>query len=239
MSDRRSPLPISWPFVSVTAVFITCLITANIISVKLIEVGPWVLPAGVVIFPIAYIAGDILTEVYGFDAARRVIWLGFGCNALAVGAIVLAGQIPAPPFWTAGDAYRQILGFTSRLLAASIAAYLVGEFANAMILARLKVLTRGRHLWIRTTASTFVGQGLDSAVFLTIAFAGVSGVGLGAIRELIITQWLFKTAYEALATPLTYVVVNYLKRIEGLDTFDRQTNFSPLAIAGSRGGGQP
>jgi queuosine precursor transporter len=212
----------------ITALFITSLLTANIIAVKLISIGGVVVPAGVVIFPLSYLFGDVLTEVYGYAETRRVIWLGFFCNLLMVIAIWVGGVLPAPAFWDGQAAYARILGFTPTLLVASFVAYLIGEFANSFILAKLKVATRGRWLWSRTISSTVVGQGLDSAVFITIAFAS-SGADLGS---LILAQWTFKSAYEIAATPLTYLVVNTLKRLEGVDTFDHQTNFNPLGVTG-------
>lgn len=210
----------------ITGLFVTALLTANVIAVKLIIVAGVVLPAGVIIFPLSYLFGDVLTEVYGYATTRRVIWLGFGCNLLMVAAIWVGQQLPPAPFWTGQSAYAQILGFTPRLLVASFAAYLVGEFANSLILAKLKLLTRGRWLWTRTISSTVVGQALDSTIFITLAFAG-TGTPLG---EVILAQWLFKSAYEIVATPLTYLVVNTLKRVERLDPFDDQTNFSPIAL---------
>lgn len=234
-SRTRQTLTVSPYFVIIVALYVTCLITANIIAVKLINIGPWVAPAGVLVFPVAYIVGDVLTEVYGYSMARRVIWLGFACNALAVGAIALAGTLPAPSYWDAGSAYHRILGSTPRLLGASFAAYLVGEFANAYVLARLKVLTRGRFLWTRTIGSTVVGEGLDSLVFITFAFAGTAGIDFPALRQLILTQWLIKSAYEVLCTPLTYWVIATFKRIEGLDAFDEKTDFNPLALTGRQG----
>lgn len=226
---------------AVSAGFVTCLIVSNIIAVKIGAFGPWYLPVAVIVFPVAYIFGDVLTEVYGYARARQVIWIGFACNALAVAVIAIGGWIPAAPFWTAGafetpqaaqQAYQAVLGFTPRLLAASFLAYLVGEFVNAFVLAKLKVATHGRWLWLRTIGSTLAGQFLDSAIFLTVAFVGV--VPAAALAPLVITQWLFKSAYEALATPLTYVVVGALKRAEGLDAFDAGTNFHPLALADRR-----
>lgn len=213
-------------FVIVAAIFVTCLIVANIIAVKLIEIGGLVLPAAVIIFPVSYIFGDVLTEVYGYKQARQVIWLGFVCNLIAVAAIWLAQLLPAASFWQGQEAYEQILGYTPRLLVASFLAYLVGEFTNAIILARLKVLTEGRWLWMRTIGSTLVGQGLDSLVFITLAFAGT--IPVAGLLTTIVTQWLFKSGYEALATPLTYRVVNFLKEEEGVDVYDRDTTFSPL-----------
>ena len=219
----------SWRYFDVAvALFVASLLTANIIAVKLIEIGPLILPAGVVIFPLSYILGDILTEVYGYRYARRAIWLGFVGNLVAVLAIWVAGLLPAPVFWEGQEAYSAILGFTPRLLLASFAAYLVGEFANSTIMAKMKVWTQGRHLWTRTIGSTVVGQGLDSLVFIVIAFGGL--MAMPALTTAILSQWVFKSAYEALATPLTYMVVNYLKRAEGVDAYDVDTNLNPFAL---------
>ena len=215
-------------FVFAVAIFITCLITANIIASKLVSVVGLVLPAGTIIFPISYIFGDILTEVYGYRQARRVIWLGFLCNLLAVVAIWVAQVLPAAPFWDGQAAYERILGYTPRLLAASFAGYLVGEFANSFVLAKMKIATQGRWLWTRTIGSTLVGEGLDSLVFITLAFVGT--IPSGAMLSVIVTQWLVKSAYEALATPLTYGVVDYLKAREALDVYDYGTRFNPLLV---------
>jgi uncharacterized integral membrane protein (TIGR00697 family) len=213
-------------FLLVTAVFITCLITANIIAVKLFSVAGLVLPAAVIIFPISYIVGDVLTEVYGYQRARQVIWLGFFCNLIAVVAIWLGGVLPPASFWDGQAAYDQILGYTPRLLAASFLAYLAGEFANSFVLAKMKIFTKGRWLWTRTIGSTLVGQGLDSLVFISGAFLGT--IPLAGLGSAIVTQWLAKSAYETLATPLTYAVVNFLKRQEGADVYDYGTKFNPL-----------
>ncbi|MCS6802686.1 MAG: queuosine precursor transporter [Chloroflexota bacterium] len=219
----------SFAFVVVVALFVSSLITANIAAVKLIAVGPLVMDAGNIIFPVSYLVGDVLTEVYGYAAARRVIWLGFLCNLLAVVVFSIGRVLPAPEFWEAQAAYEAILGYTPRLLLASLLAYLVGSFANSYVLARLKVATEGRWLWTRTISSTIVGQGLDSTLFVLIAFAGT--IPAEALFLTILTNWGFKSAYEALATPLTYAVVTRLKRLEGSDPFDRTTNFNPLALA--------
>ncbi len=214
--------------VVVTAIFVTCLIVSNIIAVKLVSIFGLVLPAAVIIFPLSYIFGDVLTEVYGYATSRRVIWLGFVCNLLAVVAIWLGGLLPAASFWHGQSAYDAILGYTPRLLLASFAAYLVGEFANSLVLAKMKVATNGRWLWTRTIGSTIVGEGLDSLVFITIAFVGV--IPPDSLIITIVTQWLFKVTYEILATPFTYAVVTLLKRVEGIDPFDRNTNFNPIAF---------
>jgi uncharacterized integral membrane protein (TIGR00697 family) len=215
-------------FVAVAAAFVTCLVISNIIAVKLFVLGGFVLPAGIVIFPISYLLADVLTEVYGFRAARRVIWLGFSCNLLAAVAIYIGGALPAAGFWPDQEAYQKILGATPRILGASFAAYLVGEFAKTIIMSRLKVAMAGRHLWLRAISSTLVGQGLDSIVFIAIAFSGImpTPILLGAI----VTQWLVKSAYEALAMPLTYGMVAFLKRREGIDIYDHKLRWNPFAI---------
>jgi uncharacterized integral membrane protein (TIGR00697 family) len=232
MSSKESMTPTRtgyspW-FVVVTAVFVTCLITANITAVKLVGVFGLVLPAGIVVFPISYIFGDILTEVYGYREARRVIWLGFFCNLIAVIAILLGQVLPAASFWDGQAAYQRILGYTPRLLVASFLAYLVGEFANSFVLAKMKIATGGRWLWTRTIGSTLVGQGVDSLVFITLAFVGT--IPLAALALTVVTQWLAKSVYEAAVTPLTYRVVNFLKRREGLDVYDYDTRFNPLLV---------
>ncbi len=215
-------------FVLVVAIFVTCLITANITAVKLMNFFGQPLPVAIVIFPISYICGDVLTEVYGYRQARRVIWLGFFCNLIAVAAIYLGQLLPAASFWDGQAAYERILGYTPRILIASFLAYLVGEFANSFVLAKMKIATNGRWLWTRTIASTLVGQGLDSLVFITVAFLGM--IPLSGLAAAVATQWLVKSIYEALVTPLTYRAVNFLKRQEGLDVYDTDTRFNPLLV---------
>ncbi len=221
----------------VVAVFVTSLIVSNIIAVKLFSIGGITLPAGVVLFPIAYIIGDVLTEVYGFPRAREAIWIGFGCNLLAVAAIWIAGLLPPSPSWQtallespqeAQMAYSAILGFAPRLLLASFVAYLFGEFLNSFVLAKLKVKTHGRYLWVRTIGSTLVGQGVDSFLFITIAFYGI--LPTSVLFTAILFQWIFKSLFEALATPFTYLVVGALKKAEGVDIYDEGTNFNPIKL---------
>ncbi|XUW99878.1 MAG: queuosine precursor transporter [Dehalogenimonas sp.] len=215
----------------IAALFVTCLITANIIAVKLISVGSnIVLPAAIIIFPLSYIIGDILTEVYGFAWARRVIWLGFLCNLIFVLFAWIGGLLPGASFWQGQSAYETILGYTPRLLLASFSGYLVGSFANAAVLSRMKIWTKGRYLWTRTIGSTIVGEGLDSAAFITVAFIGTPAFAL----MLIVYHWVAKTLIEAVATPVTYAVVNYLKRIEKIDSFDRGVSFNPFKLADAK-----
>jgi uncharacterized integral membrane protein (TIGR00697 family) len=228
--------PVAQPrfLLPIASLFTGALIISNIVAVKIANFsgvsGPideYFLPAAVVVFPLSYIIGDILTEVYGYQAARRVIWSAFLANALAVVAIVAAQRVPAAPFWQDEGAYKAILGQTWRIVSASFLAFLVGEFANSMVLARMKIATSGRFLWTRTIGSTIVGEGLDSAIFITIAFAGKEGVMLW---PLIWKQWLFKVVFETLFTPVTYAAVTILKRLEGIDVYDSGTNLNPVAV---------
>jgi uncharacterized integral membrane protein (TIGR00697 family) len=216
----------SYRFVFITALFVTSILAANILIVKQISLAGITLPAAIVIFPLSYIFGDILTEVYGYSQARRVIWLGFFCNLLLVIAIWVVGILPPASIFEAQAAYDRILGNTPRFLIASFLAYLAGEFVNSYIMARMKVLTRGKWLWMRTIGSTVAGEGVDTVIVLSVSFAGV--LSPEVIMTMIFWHWLLKTAYEAIATPLTYFLVGYLKKAEKLDTYDHNTNFNPL-----------
>jgi hypothetical protein len=218
----------------IAALFTGALIVSNIVAVKIADFsgvsGPiddYFLPAAVIVFPVSYILGDILTEVYGYRVARRVIWSAFLANALAVGAIVAAEHLDSAPFWRDQQAYEAILGQTWRIVAGSFLAFLVGEFANSIVLARMKIATSGRFLWTRTIGSTIVGEGLDSAIFITIAFTGREGIDLW---PLIWKQWLFKVGFETVATPFTYAAVTALKRLEGIDAYDRGIDLSPVPL---------
>ena len=230
----------SGTFLVVVAAFITVLLGSNIIAVKLIHVGtlPFqflgsdlvFLPAAIVVFPISYIIGDVLTEVYGFRVARGVIWLGFACNALLVLLLWLGGIIPAVVFWENQDAYDAILGQVRWVVLGSFAAYLVGEFANSAWLAWLKMLTSGRFLWLRTISSTAVGQGFDSFVFIFIAFGIGADLPVDQLFRIALIQWWAKIIYEALATPLTYLVVTQLKKREQMDVYDTPRSLNPFAV---------
>ncbi|MBI2287608.1 MAG: queuosine precursor transporter [Chloroflexi bacterium] len=220
-------MKVSHRLVIITAIFVTCLITANVIAVKIVSLGPILLPAAVFVFPVSYIFGDVLTEVYGYRWARRVIWLGFICNLIFVFFAWIGQILPSASFWEGQQAYERILGYAPRLLVASFFGYLVGEFANSFVLARMKILTRGRWLWSRTIGSTVVGQGMDTSIFITLAFFGTPSF----LPIIIVYHWLSKTAIEALATPLTYAIVNYLKEKEAVDTYDYETNFNPFSVS--------
>ena len=219
---------ISYRLVIIIAVFVTCLITANIIAVKIISLGPFVLPAAIFVFPVSYIFGDVLTEVYGYRVARRVIWLGFVCNLIFVFFAWIGQILPPASFWEGQAAYKSILGYAPRLLAASLCGYLAGEFANSFVLAKMKVLTQGRWLWSRTIGSTVVGEGLDTAIFITLAFIGTPSF----VPMMILYHWLGKVFIEAVATPATYAIVNWLKRREGVDAYDYETRYNPFVLSG-------
>jgi uncharacterized integral membrane protein (TIGR00697 family) len=224
----------------VMALFVTVLMISNILSsAKIVDlkagIGPiaFVFDAGTLIFPISYIFGDVLTEVYGYRRSRRVIWAGFGANVLLGFFVWLAGVLPGESEWQgyAGqDAYNAILGGVSGLIVASLAAYLLGEFSNSFVLAKMKVWTEGRWLWARTIGSTMVGEGVDTIVFMSIAtLLGVFPKEI--LLSLIVTNYIIKVGFEALLTPVTYRVVNTLKRIENEDYYDRQTDFNPFKLS--------
>ena len=193
----------------------------------MVSLGFLILPAAIFVFPLSYIVGDVLTEVYGYRWARKVIWLGFGCNLIFVFFVWVGQLLPPAPFWEGQEAYESILGYTPRLLAASFFGYLVGEFTNSFILAKMKILTRGRWLWTRTIGSTIIGQGLDTSIFITIAFINTPSF----VPIMILYHWMAKTIIEAVATPLTYAIVNFLKKKEAIDTYDHETDFNPFRIS--------
>jgi len=219
-------MKITFRLLIIAVLFITCLLTANIIGSKIFSIGSINLPAAVIVFPFSYIFGDILTEVYGYRQARKIIWLGFLCNLLFVFFAWVGQLLPPAPFWGNQTAYESILGYTPRLLAASFAGYIVGEFANSFVLAKMKVFTKGRWLWSRTIGSTIVGEGLDTVIFIFGAFYGTPAFAL----VLILNHWVAKVGIEVLFTPVTYKVVNSLKKSEGIDTYDMKTNFNPLSF---------
>ena len=219
------PVPVSRMFLVILGLFVMALVVSNIVAVKIVEVWGRQFDAGTLLFPLVYVIGDVVTEVYGFRRARLVIWIGFLANLVAVGAIQAAIHLPSAGFWEENQpAFETVLGTTWRLFLGSLAAYLVGELVNSYILSRLKVATHGRFLWLRTISSTIVGQGLDSVIFSTIAFAG-TGIDLA---NQIVTIWVIKVAWEVAATPLTYAAVGALKEHEGIDVYDENLSFDPF-----------
>lgn len=222
----KNDLQISPLFLLFTCFFLTVLLISNIIAGKMINFWGITLPAGAMLFPLTYIFGDLLTEVYGFKKARLIIWTGFGANLFMVLVFLLTLALPYPEFWHGQEAFQTVLGLTPRLLTASLVAYLVGEFFNSMVLSKLKVKTKGRLLWVRTIGSTIIGEGLDTILFITIAFAGT--LPADALGGIILAQYLWKVAYEIVVTPFTYIVVNWVKRREGLDVYDTGVQYHPF-----------
>lgn len=211
---------------TITAAFVAVLLISNVASTKILDLGPFTFDGGTLLFPLSYIFGDILTEVYGFRRARKVIWLGFGA-AFAMGVtFMVVGAITPSADWPHQEAYETILGLTPRIVAASLLAYWAGEFTNSVLLARMKVATQGRWLWTRTIGSTLVGQLVDTGLFVGIAFGGVLESGL--LLQVILSNYVFKCGVEILFTPVTYRITGFLKRTEGIDYFDRGTRFSPF-----------
>lgn len=216
----------SFLFILFAILFTTCLLTANIVAVKIISLFGLFVPAGIIIFPLSYILGDILTEVYGYENTKTIIWLGFLANLLMVIAILIAQNLPSAPFWNNQSSFDTILGYTPRLLLASFTAFLVGSFANSFVMSKMKILTKGRMLWTRTIGSTIIGEGLDSLIFISIAFIGA--FAFTNLLVLILTQWIIKSLYEIIATPLTYAIVGFLKKKENLDSYDYKANYNPF-----------
>jgi len=213
---------------TITSLFVAVLLISNVASTKILDFGWFTFDGGTLLFPLSYIFGDILTEVYGFNRSRKVIWLGFASAALMSATLALVGSLPPAQGWHHQEAYEAILGTTPRIVAGSLAAYWSGEFLNSFVLAKLKVLTKGRWLWTRTIGSTLAGEALDTAVFAVIAFAGVLETPL--LVTLIISNYVFKCGVEIALTPATYAVVSWLKKVEGTDWYDRDTDFNPFVF---------
>jgi uncharacterized integral membrane protein (TIGR00697 family) len=212
----------------IMALFVAVLLISNVASSKILQLGAFTFDGGTILFPISYIFGDILTEVYGYRRSRRVIWVGFACAGLMAGIFALVGALPPAEGWGNQEAYLAILGTTPRIVAGSLIAYFVGEFSNSYTLAKMKILTQGRWLWTRTIASTLVGEGVDTVLFVTIAFAGTLPWPL--FWSIIASNYVFKCSLEAAMTPITYRITNFLKQAENEDVYDTDTDFNPFRI---------
>jgi hypothetical protein len=211
---------------TITALFVTVLLLSNVTSIKIVDLGPFTFDGGTILFPLSYIFGDILTEVYGYSRSRKVIWLGFISALLMSVTFIIVGVLPPAADWPHQNAYNQILGLTPRIVTASLVAYFVGEFCNSFILAKLKILTHGRWLWARTIGSTSIAQMVDTVLFILIAFTGV--VPNGLLLTLIVSNYLFKCGVEILFTPVTYWMTGWLKQQEREDHYDIDTDFNPF-----------
>ena len=222
----------------VLAAFVTILLLSNVIGagkvaqIDLPAIGIWPFGAGVLFFPISYVIGDVLTEVYGYAYARRCIWAGFAALIFMAFMAWVVVALPPAADWGNQAAYEAVFGQVPRIVMASIIAFWAGEFVNSYVLAKMKIWTRGKMLWSRTIGSTVFGQGVDSLLFYPIAFLGVAGWTNELVMQVIFTQWAIKVAWEAALTPVTYAVVGWLKRREGVDVFDTDTDFSPFAKTG-------
>lgn len=213
---------------SLIHVFVVVLLVSNLVGPKIVALGPFRISGAQLLFPITYIFGDVFTEVYGYAASRRAIWTGFFASALlsVMGLVTVA--LPPAPDWPNQRAFETVFHFVPRMVIASLAAYWAGEFANAYVMARLKLWTRGRHLWMRTIGSTAVGQGVDSLIFYPIAFLFVWTTE--QVVTVMFTNYLLKVLWEGLLTPVTYRVVAFLKRAEGVDVYDAETDFTPFSV---------
>jgi uncharacterized integral membrane protein (TIGR00697 family) len=219
-APRTTLLPV------ITGLFVGVLILSNILAAKMVQIGPFVFDGGTLLFPLSYIFGDILTEVYGYKASRKVIWTGLVMLVLMSANIALIGALPAEASWTLQKSWDEILAVVPRIVLASILGYFAGEYSNSVVLSRLKLRTAGRLLWLRTIGSTLVGQLFDTLIFVGVAFAGLYPAGILVVMFL--SNYLFKCAIEAAFTPLTYRAVAYVKRTEGCDVFDRGERYNPL-----------
>jgi uncharacterized integral membrane protein (TIGR00697 family) len=215
-------------FLYIAIAFVAVLMISNTVAVKLIQIGPFVFAGAIFIFPVSYIFGDILTEVYGYAASRKIIWSGFGALILMVLGYMLVENLPAAGFWTGQAAYDQILGFVPRIVLGSIVGYFAGEFCNSYVMSRMKIWTNGKALWSRIIGSTVVGEAVDTILFVSIAFSGT--VPFAILLTLIGSNYIFKVGYEILVTPITYGVVRWLKRAEGIDVYDHGVDYNPLSL---------
>lgn len=212
----------------ITAIFISILLISNVASSKITSFWGLTFDAGTILFPLSYIIGDMLTEVYGYSRTRRIIWIGLLCNILMAATFMIVAVLPPDASWGNQSAYEAILGWTPRIVLASIVAYFAGEFINSFVLAKLKIQTKGRYLWMRTIGSTLIGQLIDTVLFCVIAFYGL--LPTEVLVAIIVSNYVFKLSIEVLFTPVTYKVVNWLKRKEHEDYFDKKTDFNPFAL---------
>ncbi|MBO4637588.1 MAG: queuosine precursor transporter [Clostridiales bacterium] len=227
MNETTKQDQISRLFMCIGIIFVACLLLSNLIAGKMWAVTDSItLPAAVILFPVTYILGDVFTEVYGFKKARFVIWSGFAMSFFAVLIYLAVIALPHPGFWEGQSAYETVMGTTPRVAVASFAGYLFGEFSNSMVLSKLKVATKGKKLWVRTILSTVVGEGFDSVIFIMISFWGT--MENSVVLKMILFQYLFKVCYEIIFTPVTYAVVRWVKKKEGIDTFDYNIKYNVL-----------
>ncbi len=212
----------------ITGIFVAVLIISNIASTKIVQIGFLIFDAGTLLFPLSYIFGDILTEVYGYKQTRKVIWTGLFSIILMSVVFAIVGLLPSEANWGNQGAYDVILGIVPRIVIASVIAYFAGEFSNSYIMAKMKIMQKGKELWKRTIGSTLIGEGIDTLIFAFIAFWGTMPTEI--FIALIVSNYIFKTAVEILFTPITYAITGFLKKAEGIDEYDYKTDFSPFKL---------
>lgn len=215
--------------IPITGLFVASLLISNTLDTKIFLLGSLTLPAGIILFPLAYVFGDVLTEVYGYIVSRRIIWTGFACLVLMVAMYESGRALPPAPFWPNQPQFDAVFAHVPRIVLASILAFLSGEFVNSYIVAKLKVRQAGKAMWLRFVSSTIAGQAVDTTVFVLVAYVG--SMALPPLASIILSGWAVKVAWEVIALPITLAVVRYLKRVEGEDVFDTDTNFNPFRLA--------
>jgi hypothetical protein len=215
-------------FLYIAILFVSVLMIANTVAVKIIQIGIFSVAGGTLIFPISYIFGDILTEVYGYKASRKIIWAGFASIVLMSVVYWLVQLMPSAPFWQNQNDYVLILGAVPRIVIGSMIGYFAGEFSNSYVMSKMKIWTKGKHLWTRTVGSTVVGEGVDTILFSTVSFAGI--LPFSALITIIISGYILKVAYEIIITPITYIIVSWLKHKENMDIYDHGVDYNPFSL---------
>ncbi|WP_278365477.1 queuosine precursor transporter [Phocaeicola barnesiae] len=219
---------VSVPFMVLGIVFCVCLVAANLLETKVVQLGPIAVTAGLIVFPVSYIINDCIAEVWGFRKARLIIWMGFLMNFFVVALGQIAIAIPAAPFWKGEEAFDFVFGMAPRIAAASLTAFLVGSFINAYVMSRMKVASQGRHFSARAILSTVAGESADSLIFFPLAFGGLMPVN--ELMKMMVVQVVLKTAYEIVILPVTIRVVNYIKRVDESDVYDEHISYNVLKI---------
>lgn len=215
-------------FSIITGVFSACLVISNILDTKFFQLGNSIFPAGIILFPIVYVFGDIFTEVYGYSQSRKAIWAGFISLVILIISLEITKHLPSASFWQNQAAFDLILGKVPRIVIASIIAYFCGEFVNSFTIAKLKIKQHGKTMPIRFIVSTFFGQAVDTSVFIIIAFLGT--MTIGEMFQIFLSAWIFKVVWEIIALPISIPLVKWLKKVENEDFYDNKTNFNPFKI---------
>ncbi len=226
MEQKKNVVSVAYMLMGI--LFCVCLIASNLLETKIVQIGSYSMTAGFIVFPISYILNDCIAEVWGYRKARLIIWLGFAMNFFVVMLGGIACALPAAPFWEGGEHFEFVFGLAPRIAVASLLAFLVGSFLNAIVMSKMKIASEGRHFSWRAILSTLAGEGADSVIFFPLAFGGLMPVG--ELAKLMILQVTAKTLYEVVALPLTVRVVKYVKKVEGTDVYDSGVSYNPLKV---------